>query len=191
MEIPFYTKETIYQLQSIEGLHAPRDSWLVAIDIEALYSSIPHLKDLQITFLNHRGHEQWEYNEFVLELLEFSLTKNAFTFNGIHYLQVQSVAMETCCAPSYFNPYLGRYKNHNFREDASSMYRYINKVLIIWDDTNNALDYFVACLNMKDLNIKINVLCDRNQISFLVSWIYNKEGGRPGGKTLYYKSTVT
>lgn len=46
------------------------------------------------------------------------------------------------------------------------MYRCMNKVFIIWEGTNNALDDFLVCLNMDDLNMKINVLCDRNQISF-------------------------
>lgn len=146
----------------------PPDALLVAVHVEALYSSIPHqqgIKDIShVISQSHKDNRPFDH--FLLLALEHILTRNVFSFDGSHYLHVQGVAMETCCAPSYSNPYLGRYKNHNFRKDASSMYRCMNKVFIIWEGTNNALDDFLVCLNMDDLNMKINVLCDRNQISF-------------------------
>lgn len=59
--------------------HAP-DALLVALDVEALYCSIPHDRRIQTirSFLTELGPEMGLYNEFIFELLEFILRNNIF-----------------------------------------------------------------------------------------------------------------
>lgn len=40
--LPSHIKDTIHLLQILDGLHVKGDTLLVDIDVEALYSSIPH-----------------------------------------------------------------------------------------------------------------------------------------------------
>lgn len=43
--------------------------------------------------LKERGQVAGQYNQFIVELLRFILSRNAFMFDFSHFLQVQGVAM--------------------------------------------------------------------------------------------------
>lgn len=81
----------------------------MAIDIESLYNTIPHIRDIKVIeyHLQERGQSAQSYNEFVIEFLKFILTRNVFMLGPSHFPQVQGVAMGTRCAPSYANLYGG------------------------------------------------------------------------------------
>lgn len=42
MNLPSYIKDTIHLLQNLEGIYLSPETLLVNIDVETLYSSIPH-----------------------------------------------------------------------------------------------------------------------------------------------------
>lgn len=123
---------------------------LAFIDVDALYSSIPHDKGLDTvsSFLQERSRDNNEYNKFILDLLLFELTHNAFLFNGSHYLQVQGVAMGTTFAPSYANLYLGGLEDMAVYLNQITLWRrYIDDILIFWSGTQGTLTQFVETLN--------------------------------------------
>lgn len=107
--LPSYIRDTTDLLRHLEGIQVPQNALLMAINIEALYSSIPPERGVRMvgSFLREQERTSWLLNEFILRLLHFILTKNYFTFNGQLYLQTQRVAMGTSCAPAYANLYLG------------------------------------------------------------------------------------
>ena len=47
----------------------------------------------------------------LVNLIKLVLTRNNFTFNDEHYLQVHGTAMGTRTAPSYANIFMGRLEN--------------------------------------------------------------------------------
>lgn len=104
--LPSYMRDTPDLLKIVDGLSISPGAWLI---VEALYSSIPHDRGLVTVkeFLRERSNRKWVYSEFILKILEYIWTHNIFTFLGSYFLQVQGVAMGTCCAPSYANLYLG------------------------------------------------------------------------------------
>lgn len=99
--LPSYIRDTSDLLRHIKGIQIPRDSLLVAIDVESLYSSIPHKKGVATprSFLMEQEDTSWPLNEIILQLLTFILTRNIFIFEDQHYLQTQGMAMGTSCAP--------------------------------------------------------------------------------------------
>lgn len=107
-----YIHDTMHLLQNIDGLCISPTSALVAIDVEALYSSIPHDKGLACIkhIISQNSRFEKKTNDFLLSALEFILQHNDFTLNGSHFLQVQGVAMGTLCAPLYGNLYLGEWE---------------------------------------------------------------------------------
>lgn len=117
--LPSYIRDTSDLLRHIEGIQIPRDALLVAIDVESLYSSIPHEKGIATarSFLMEQEDTSWPLNEFILQLLTFILTQNFFIFEDQHYLPIQGVAMGTSCAPSYANLFLGAWKRYIFSDD--------------------------------------------------------------------------
>lgn len=48
LNLPSYVKDTMHLLQIIDGIHVPPKSLLVALDVEALYSSIPMIEGLLV-----------------------------------------------------------------------------------------------------------------------------------------------
>lgn len=97
---------------------------LVTIDIECLNNSIPHLFRLDVirSYLEQMNLESTAFNGFILKLLSFILSHNAFIFDGIPLLQVQGVAMGTPCDPSYVNLYLGGWEQNLLANDNLVMY---------------------------------------------------------------------
>lgn len=138
--LPTYLKDTIHLLNILDGLHVDTNTLLVCIDVVALYSSIPHQLGLTMvrSFLDERTNIHQDYNMFILKLLEFILTHNAFIFYCFQYLQMQGVAMGIICALFYAKLYLGGWEWTIFGSEDLSMYfryvsswqRYIDDILI-------------------------------------------------------------
>lgn len=92
---------------------------------------------------------------FILACLEFIVRHIHFTFHNSHYLQVQGLAMGTCFVPSYANLYLVEWERLLFSDEATSMYmrhalawhRYIDDILLLWDDPVTFLEPFLNYIN--------------------------------------------
>lgn len=108
-----YIRDTLSFLPVMDGLSSPPGSYLVTIDIECLYNSIPHARGLGIisTYMNQMDSDSAPFNKLILDLSIFVLSHNAFLFHGASLLQVQGVAMGTPCAHSYANLYLGGWEH--------------------------------------------------------------------------------
>lgn len=89
--LPSYIKDTIHLLQNLDGLCLPSGSLLVAIDVEALYSSIPHNLGLSAVkhFISQSHKDDRKLNAFLIDALKYILTRNVFSFDGSQYLQMQ------------------------------------------------------------------------------------------------------
>lgn len=121
--LPSYIKYTADLLKNLDGLNVPAGCLLVAIDIKALYSSIPHNQGIETVsrFLGERGPKFSGMNQFILQLLSHFL-------NNGHP-----------CAPSYANLYLrgGRhlFPNEDHADLLSNIiqwHRYIDDILMLW-----------------------------------------------------------
>lgn len=97
LSLPSYIHDTTDLLKHIKGIQVPLDSLFMAIDVEALYSNIPHEQGVLMakSFLMKQDCTTWPLNEFILHLLSFILTRNYFVFEDLHFLQIQGVAMGT------------------------------------------------------------------------------------------------
>lgn len=84
-----FVKDNIDFLSISKNLHFPIDTWLGTIDVETLYSSIPHDKGIFAVgqFMKMREKQQWPLNEFMLNALDITLHNIVFTFNEKIYLQ--------------------------------------------------------------------------------------------------------
>lgn len=113
-----------------------RVKWLVGIDVESLYSSIPHETGLDVVkyFFCPRKCEDWFYNAFILESLNYILHRNVFTFDGSHYLQVKLWESHILT-----NDRMSEFSNH-----VLVCYRYIDTIFVIWDSTEQLLMEFLS-----------------------------------------------
>lgn len=100
------------------------EALLVTIDIEALYSSIPHDLGINIVsiFLHERDKSQWPMKQFVLSLLRHILMNNIYRFDDQYNKQIQGVVMGARCAPLYANLFLGGWERDLFSNKSYEKY---------------------------------------------------------------------
>lgn len=198
--LPSYVRDSSYLLSLLHDISLPAGTWLVTLDVEALYSSIPHrlgLKAVQF-FLNQMDIKWHEHNNFILELLNFILTHNTFIFNGQLYTQSQGTAMGTTCAPSYANLFLGWWERDLFRRDDLSIYmchiiqwhRYIDDIIFFWTGTDDMLQNFIRIINQNDINLHFTSTYSTEKIIFLDLSIEQIKDGTIKTK-LYRKPTAS
>ena len=103
-----YIQDTTHFLRLIEQYRLPPNSIIGTLDVESLYTNIPHDEGLESCefHLNKRENKKIPTN-FLLKLMDFVLKNNNFTFNNTHYIQVQGTAMGTPMAPSYACLFMG------------------------------------------------------------------------------------
>lgn len=142
-ELPSYVRDTRDVLKAIQGVDCPSGSWLVGIDVESLYTLIPHDCGLRAVahFLEKKYPLLAAQNEFITELLEFMLTNNCFQVLGSYFQQKRGTSMRAPWAPSYACLHLGLWEEEVVY--VSSLYlshsklwlRYIDDIFMIWGGT--------------------------------------------------------
>uniref|UniRef100_A0A8C3H6A6 Reverse transcriptase domain-containing protein n=1 Tax=Chrysemys picta bellii TaxID=8478 RepID=A0A8C3H6A6_CHRPI len=140
---PSYLRDTtdfLRKLQSISDL--PENTILAIMDVEALYTNIPHKNGLQA--IRNSIPNNVTAN-LVAELCDFVLTHNYFTFGDNIYLQVRGRAMGTRMAPQYANIFMADLEQRflSSRPLMPLLYlRYIDDIFIIWTHGKEALEEF-------------------------------------------------
>ncbi|KAM5171696.1 olfactory receptor 5AP2-like [Mantella aurantiaca] len=148
MELPSFALDTMEVLQKLEGVTVPSGTLLAGLDVESLFTCIPHVKGIQaISCWLERRHPLYPVeNEFLVELLELALHNNFFMFKGKYYRQNRGVAMGTACAPVYECLYLGWweetevYTSAYFHSSVNLWIRYMDDVLVAWQGSLDEFD---------------------------------------------------
>ena len=82
----------------------PENIILITIDVKSPYTNIPNDQGIQACLDMLKDHNTLtsELEQYITNILTHILTKNAFTFNDEHFLQIHGNAMESPMAPTYF-----------------------------------------------------------------------------------------
>lgn len=139
-ELPSYVQDTRDVLRKIDGIKVPTDTLLVGIDVESLYTSIPHECGIQAVqhFLDSKFPQLAAQNEFIVDLLLFMLDNNCFQFLNQYYRQVRGTSMGAPWAPAYACLHLGLwelecvYPSSMYLSHCSLWLRYIDDVIMLW-----------------------------------------------------------
>lgn len=112
--LPAYIKDSTDLIEKCSAIHnLPEETLLLSLDISSLYTCIPHDGGLEALgfYLQDRTHISLHPNQLIIDLAEFVMKNNFFTFERDFYLQVSGTSMGTVCAPNYANLYLGYFEN--------------------------------------------------------------------------------
>ncbi|XP_069610910.1 uncharacterized protein [Ranitomeya imitator] len=196
--LPSFLKDTGAFLKLIDGIEIDPESVLVVADVESLYTSIRHHDGLRATkyYLN-MSNFPISFQNFVLEVLEFALTHNFFTFKGSFFLQLQGTAMGAAFAPSYANLFLGLWERDLSLSDPASSIdrvplwtRYIDDVFMIWQGPIHSLQEFMSSLNNNSINVRITYHHDSHSVEFL-DVLIKRDSANLLQTDIYRKSTST
>ena len=123
----------------------PPNSLLATLDVSSLYTNIPHDEGIEACRQALSSREVLSPpTKDIITLISSILTKNNFTFDDQHYLQVLGTMMGTRVAPSYANLFMGKLERDiNYTSNIpSSWWRYMDDVFAIWPHGERNLDIF-------------------------------------------------
>lgn len=158
-----FVQDTRDVLLNLENFIFPPQALQVVIDVESLYTSIPHQWGLRAVyhFLESKFPLLASQNEFIVDILKFMLEHNCFQFLGVNYRHIRDTRMGAPWAPSYACLHLGLWERDLVY--SSSMYlghcllwlRYIDNMYMVWGGTPQDLTLFINELNDNERNIRL------------------------------------
>lgn len=185
--LPTYIKDSsdfIEKCTTISNL--PEETFLLTLDITSLYTNIPHDGGLEALafYLQDRSHISHHPNQLIIDLAEFVMKFNFFTFERDFYLQVSGTSMGTVCAPNYANLYVGLFENkfvfnsnHNkYHSNIIKWFRYIDDIFCIFNGSMEELNDFVSLLNTFDSNLNFTAHFSPEKVCFLDMWVKKEHG---------------
>jgi hypothetical protein len=168
---PSYVKDTEDFISKLSDLKIPKDSMLITLDVDSLYTNINNKDGIQsvadMLSKNPDGHRP---DKLLLELLELSLLNNDFTFNGQWYLQIFGTAMGKKFAPNYANIFMAKWEQEALEkcEKKPLLYlRYLDDIFIIWTHSEEEFQTFFNTLNQHHESIKLKSSISHTSIDFL------------------------
>ena len=99
-EIPSYIKDTNDSVNQINNFKVPENSFLVIMEVKALYTNIPSKEGTAAVKQKHDNYtKKIVATEAITTFLTLILTLNNFILNSKFYLQIKGCAIGTICAP--------------------------------------------------------------------------------------------
>lgn len=201
---PLSTRHTSYVrdmydfLEKVQAIRINPDASLFSMNVESLYTNIEMERGLEaVRRCLRRYPEEGRPNESILRLLELSLVRNDFEFNGRYFLQVKGMAMGKRFAPAYANIYMADWEESVFSKCKfrwTHYWRYLDNVWGVWEGTEGDFREFVDTLNGHHPSICVKVKKNKDRINFLDTTIFKGLGFQDSGRLdskVYFKSTDT
>uniref|UniRef100_A0A803J8T0 Reverse transcriptase domain-containing protein n=1 Tax=Xenopus tropicalis TaxID=8364 RepID=A0A803J8T0_XENTR len=171
--MPSYTQDSTHVILRLRELgEIPPDSILVTMDVKSLYTIIPHDMGIGATrraLLTDTSSRT--PTEFLLQLLELTLTRNFFRFENSFFLQIAGTAMGSALAPSYANLFMLQYESEYIAplmgDSILAYFRYIDDLFMIWTKGVDSLLSFHQYLNDLDNPVKLTLNYHIDSIEFL------------------------
>ena len=202
---PAYVRDTQHFLQIIKDTKIPKDSFLVTLDVDSLYTNIENeagISAVKNAFKNNPDPKgclniKKRPNQDILDLLKLSLENNDFVFNGDWYVQTFGTAMGKKFAPNYANIFMAEWETGALAkcDKKPLLYlRYLDDIFLVWTHSENEFWQFFDTLNNHHDSIKLKATIEMDQIDFLDVTLFK---GNRFSKTnildtkVYFKPTDT
>ena len=198
-----YIKNTKHFLQKIISKKKiiGKDTFLVSIDVTALYTNIPHEEGINacLYYIEKYRNELPHFvpNKTIMKtLFLFVLENNFFEFDNIIYKQLFGTSMGTIMAPQYANLFLGyleekKILNTRFRKFMKIFLRFLDDIFLVWSGSENELKSFINYLNQIHDTIKFTHTYSKKEVTFLDTTIYKNQKTHKLQSKLYTKPTDT
>ena len=146
------------------------DNILVTIDVQSLYTNIPHTEGIQaLNRILEETNTDPIKKPLICKLANLVLTKSYFSFNKKLYRQIQGTAMGTRMAPSYANIFMKYVETQLIDTSAKKpkiWLRFIDDIFMIWGHGRHALEDFKHLANNIHPTIKFSFNTNEKEIPF-------------------------
>lgn len=146
----------------------------VSYDVKSLYTSIPHrVAIMALEFhLSKVSHFSVEFKDFVLQVEDFLMSHNYFSFDQKKFLQSRGVSMGAKYSPSLANLVMSWWEEVYTCENPFLLSlhwygRYNDDILIIWEGDVSAIPLLTSYLNNNPFNLNFVKSDQGESITFL------------------------
>lgn len=175
-------KDTYDFINKIRNKLVPSSTFLFTIDITSLYTNIDMELGLRaVKEALERFPDPDKPDKAILQLLHLGLTRNDFSFNGKHFLQIHGTAMGKIFAPSYANIYMASWEQTAFskcKQLPIVYFRYLDDLFGLWTFGLDAFKDFTQILNITSL-LRLLVIYNLKNWNFLIPrsflWIVKRK----------------
>ena len=168
---PSYIRNTDHFLEQLRSQAFHENCWLVAIDVESLYTNIQPGRGLQaLQNVYERSGINIPNFPQVKKLLEISLKNNDFKFGDKYFKQIFGCSMGKVFSPTYANIFLADWERDLFYDsDQIKFYkRFLDDGFMIYQGSMDELLAFLHRVNNHDDSINVtwqisaesNTFCD-------------------------------
>ena len=193
---PSFVKDTPDFLKKISDLKPSKDSLLVTIDVDALYTNINNqdgLEAVRQSFLNHPSNNRPDQE--ILELLQLCLENNDFIFNKEWFLQTYGTPMGRKFAPNYANLFMAHWEKEALAKcplQPDCYLRFLDDIFMVWPHSEQEFWTFFKTLNDHHPTIKLKATIHKNSVDFLDVTVYKGHRFENSGHLdtkVYFKPT--
>ena len=188
-----YIKNTYDFLSKIRDKPFPPGALFVTADVKSLYTNMDIDRILEtVKEAFEKNKDKDRPDDEIIDLLNFTLRHNDFTFNNKQYLQTNGTAMGKRYAPALANIYMQKFDSLATTHPSFQpklYHRFLDDIFFIWIQGTEALKQYEAYLNKLIPGIEITFEFSPTEIPFLDTWLYSN-GNIIKSKT-YFKSTDT
>ena len=175
-----YIQETIDFLNKLADINEiPQNAILVTMDVESLYTTIPHCDGLHA--VEHFSQDQGVNSipvDVITKVTEFILTHNYFVFEDNIYLQMMGTAMGTRMAPQYANLFMALLESEflkHYHLKPLIYLRFIDDTFMIWTHGEEELKNFLRAFNTYHNSITLKMDYSTESVHFLDITVILKE----------------
>ena len=166
-----YIKDTYDFLDKIKNITIEEPCFIFTMDVDSLYTNIDTERGLQaVVRILGKFPDPRRPDKEILELLQISLDRNDFEFDGEYYLQIKGTAMGKKFAPAYANIYMADWEETvlpKCKKRPREYFRFLDDIWGIWTGSMEEFQVLVGELNAHHPSIRVKTSLQRTEINFL------------------------
>ena len=162
-------KDTNDFVNKINNFKVQENSFLVTMDVKALYTHIPNNEGIAAAKRKHDNYaKKSAAAKVIITFLALILTLNSFLLTLDFCLQIKDCAIGRSCTPIYANIFMPefeeRYISPLIKNKSSSYLRFIGDIFMAWTKSENQLKFFTNEINKKHHSIKLDFKFSKEKI---------------------------
>lgn len=169
VEFKYTIKNSIELANKIKEVKIPPNSLLVSLDVTNLFTNVP-LEETKTIVRQKLIDSNLSHNIIseIMSLLTVCLEQNFFIFDKVTYYQPDGLAMGSPLSPLLADLFLDNFENqlilnnNIFHEHIIYYFRYVDDIIILWNDTLENLHLFLDYINSLHNKIKFKLEVENN-----------------------------
>jgi hypothetical protein len=180
-------------IQELDNVEIGNNTKLISIDVKDMFTNIPIDKVMELIKENRMN--KFQYKDQMVEMIKTCMEQNYFRFNNKFYIQKKGLPMGSSLSPIMAEIYMNELENNvmnssMYKNNIKKWVRYVDDILIIWEDENKQIDKFMEELNGIEMGIQFKEEIGGEKIAYLDLNIMITEG-KKFEVDIYRKSTYS